>query len=244
MGLPKLDIPVNLLTWEISLPDRLEVKQFGGNALAAELFPAAAQNIIVDGTTDDYDGTASNFWAQTGVDISGLEAGQIGGIVADPNGAVVTNAAVTVVNKQTGASLTTRSDGDGRWVVSGMQPGPVRVTIAAPGFSSAQQDLEVNGSRPARLGTTLPVGTVSETVTVTSNLNSLEAGSRRIEDQVRKNQAAQLNMPSQNVFNLQRRVAGILPVRVDVPRSGKSYRFVRPLVLEEETKVTFQYKSK
>jgi hypothetical protein len=244
MGLPKLDIPVNLLTWEISLPDRLEVKQFGGNALAAELFPAAAQNIIVDGTTDDYDGTASNLWAQTGVDISGLEAGQIGGIVADPNGAVVTNAAVTVVNKQTGASLTTRSDGDGRWVVSGMQPGPVRVTIAAPGFSSAQQDLEVNGSRPARLGTTLPVGTVSETVTVTSNLNSLEAGSRRIEDQVRKNQAAQLNMPSQNVFNLQRRVAGILPVRVDVPRSGKSYRFVRPLVLEEETKVTFQYKSK
>jgi hypothetical protein len=28
MGLPKLDIPVNLLTWEISLPDRLHVKQF------------------------------------------------------------------------------------------------------------------------------------------------------------------------------------------------------------------------
>ena len=34
MALPKLDIPVNLLTWEVSLPDRLEVKQFGGNALA------------------------------------------------------------------------------------------------------------------------------------------------------------------------------------------------------------------
>jgi len=39
-------------------------------------------------------------------------------------------------------------------------------------------------------------------------------------------------------------VAGILPVHVDVPRSGKSYRFVRPLVMEEETKITFQYKSK
>ena len=45
-------------------------------------------------------------------------------------------------------------------------------------------------------------------------------------------------------MNLQRRVAGILPVRVEVPRSGKSYRFVRPLVLEEETRITFQYKSK
>lgn len=39
-------------------------------------------------------------------------------------------------------------------------------------------------------------------------------------------------------------VAGILPVRIEVPRSGRSYRFVRPLVLGEETRITFQYKSK
>jgi hypothetical protein len=29
-----------------------------------------------------------------------------------------------------------------------------------------------------------------------------------------------------------------------VPRAGNSYHFVRPLVLDEETKVTFTYKSK
>jgi hypothetical protein len=67
---------------------------------------------------------------------------------------------------------------------------------------------------------------------------------RRFEEQARKAQLAQLTAPSQNVFNLQRRVAGILPVHVDVPRGGKSYRFVRPLVLDEETNITFQYKSK
>ena len=67
---------------------------------------------------------------------------------------------------------------------------------------------------------------------------------QKLEEQVRTRQLAQLNAPSANVFSLQRRVAGILPVHVDVPRSGKSYRFVRPLVLEEETKITFQYKSK
>ena len=39
MGLPRLDVPINLLTWEVSLPERLEVKQFGGNALSAEVFP-------------------------------------------------------------------------------------------------------------------------------------------------------------------------------------------------------------
>jgi hypothetical protein len=46
------------------------------------------------------------------------------------------------------------------------------------------------------------------------------------------------------VINLQRRVAGVLPVRMDVPRTGTSYRFVRPLVLEEETNVTFRYKTR
>jgi hypothetical protein len=243
MTLPKLDIPVNVLTWEVSLPDRLEVKQFGGNALAAELFPAAVQNVIVDGT-DEFAEKDSSAWSQTDVDIDKLEAGQVGGIVVDPNGAVVANAKITVLNKQTGTSLTTQSDGEGRWVISGVQPGPVNVRVDSPGFKQVQQELAINGSRPARLGTTLQVANVSELVTITSGTADNERESRRIEDQVRKSQQAQLNAPSSNVFNLQRRVAGILPVRVDVPRSGKSYRFVRPLVLEEETKITFQYKSK
>lgn len=240
MGLPKLDIPISLLSWEISLPDRLEIKQFGGNAIAAELYPAVGQNIIVDGL-DNLSEADSNSRYPT--DLNSLEAGQIGGIVVDPQGAVIPNVEVTVTNTQRGTSKTVRSDADGRWVISGMEPGPVRVSIAAPGFSGWIQDLELASSRGARLGTTLQPGTVSNAVEVTSNLMTLD-GLNRSAQQVRKNEAAQVNAPSQNVLNLQRRVAGVLPVRVDVPRAGKSYRFVRPLVLEEETKVTFQYKSK
>jgi len=243
MGLPRLDIPVNLLTWEVLLPDRLDVKQFGGNAFAAELFPSAAQNILIDGADDkDYE---ANFWNSS--DISTLEAGQIGGIVVDPNGAIVPNASITAVNTQTGMSLSTRSDGEGHWVISGMQPGPVKVTIASPGFMNFQQDLELQASTPFRMGTTLQVGGVAATVTVTDGrgLANLSSGTiRGLEDNAKKTQAAQLNTPSQNVFNLQRRVAGILPVRIEVPRSGKSYRFVRPLVLDEETRISFQYKSR
>ncbi|HXC68937.1 MAG TPA: carboxypeptidase-like regulatory domain-containing protein [Pyrinomonadaceae bacterium] len=243
MGLPRLDIPVNLLTWEVLLPDRLDVKQFGGNAFAAELFPSAAQNILIDGADDkDYE---ANFWNSS--DISTLEAGQIGGIVVDPNGAIVPNASITAVNTQMGMSLSTRSDGEGHWVISGMQPGPVKVTIASPGFMNFQQDLELQASTPFRMGTTLQVGGVAATVTVTDGrgLANLSSGTiRGLEDNAKKTQAAQLNTPSQNVFNLQRRVAGILPVRIEVPRSGKSYRFVRPLVLDEETRISFQYKSR
>ncbi|HJY27077.1 MAG TPA: carboxypeptidase-like regulatory domain-containing protein [Pyrinomonadaceae bacterium] len=242
MGLPKLDIPVNLLTWEVALPERLEVKQFGGNAISAELLPAAAANNFLAEGTDDVDSAARN-WTES--DLSTLGPGQIGGIVVDPAGAVVAGAQVTVTNTQTGRGITATSGGDGHWVVSGLEQGPVRVTISSPGFKASVQDFELSASKPARMGTTLEVGSVQATVSITSMDGvNLSAENKRVEEMAKKTQAAQLNNMSQNVFSLQRRVAGLLPVAVDVPRSGKSYRFVRPLVLEEETRITFQYKAR
>ena len=242
MGLAKLDIPVSLLTWELSLPDRVQVKQFGGNVLAADLFPGStAINLLADGVdTDDY---VSNNVVTT--DLSALEPGQIGGTVVDPNGAVVAGAEVIVINTQTGARQTTRVNSEGRWLVAGMQPGLVSVVIRSPGFKEAHNDLNLLATQPARIGTTLEVGQAMESVTVTANsISNLMTDSSVTEDAARKRQAAPMNNASQNVFNLQRRVAGILPVAVEVPRSGRSYLFVRPLVLEEETKITFQYKAK
>jgi hypothetical protein len=105
------------------------------------------------------------------------------------------------------------------------------------------------------MGNTLEIAGVTETVTVTADgVDAMERENRRIENLVKKNKGvgsgegigtgAGTGGPSQNVMNLQRRVAGILPVRIEVPRSGRSYRFVRPLVLGEETRISFQYKSK
>ena len=241
MGLPSLDIPINLLTWEVALPERLQVKQFGGNAFAAELFPMAAQNYLIDGVEDSGE-TNTAIWTRT--DLSSLEAGQMGGIIVDPNGAVVAGAEVTV-NTQSGTNFNATSDSEGRWMIIGITPGPVNVTISATGFKRTQHDFNYDNSRPVRMGTTLEVAAIAETVTVTaSGVDSLVKESKRIEQNLLESKEAQITTPSQNVFNLQRRVAGILPVRIEVPRGGRSYRFVRPLVMDEETRITFQYKSK
>ena len=237
MGLPKLSIPVNLLTWEVSLPERLEVRQFGGNALSAELFPASIARNMVD-AEEDFSSTQN--WTE--VDLSSLEPGQIGGVIVDPNGAVIPGAEVIVTNTQTGTSLTTKSDDEGHWRIAGMQPGAVSVAISSTGFSRMVHEIDLQASKPARIGTTMEVASATATVQITSN--DLAESGRQIEDKLKKDRAAQLNTASQNVFNLQRRVAGILPVAVEVPRSGKSYRFVRPLVMEEETRITFNYKSR
>jgi hypothetical protein len=56
--------------------------------------------------------------------------------------------------------------------------------------------------------------------------------------------AAQQAAPSLNVQSLQRRAQGVLPIRIDVPRAGTSHRFVKPLVIDEETIVTFRYRTR
>ena len=241
MGLPRLDVPINLLTWEVSLPERLEVKQFGGNALSADVFPAAAQNFLAE--EDNLTEVDNRLWTRN--DLSVLEPGEIGGIVVDPVGAVVPGAEV-IVQTQSGSTLTTNTDSEGRWLIAGLPAGPVKVKISAPGFQALNQDFYYQGSRAVRMGSTLQVGSVAATVTVTADgVDSMERENRRIEEMVRKNKSDEsAGAPSQNVMNLQRRVAGILPVRIEVPRSGRSYRFVRPLVLGEETRITFQYKAK
>jgi hypothetical protein len=81
---------------------------------------------------------------------------------------------------------------------------------------------------------TLAVATPSETVTVQAESEVVAA---RQQGKAQANQA-----PSVNVQNLQRRASGVLPVRMEVPRAGTSHRFIKPLVIDEETRVTFRYK--
>jgi hypothetical protein len=104
----------------------------------------------------------------------------------------------------------------------------------------ASMTVEVTASAPL-------VETTSSQVSRTFSMNDAlgsgyDRGNRKRDD--KKQEAQQQNQASANVFNLQKRVAGVLPVRVDVPRAGTSYRFARALVLDEETKVSFSYKSK
>jgi hypothetical protein len=244
MGLAKLDIPVNVLTWEISLPDRLVVRQFGGNALSADLVPEVVASTLNEGAdTDNFD---SNVLAR---DLETLQPGQIGGVVVDSTGAVVPNADVNVTNTQTGSSLTTKSDASGRWVLAGMPPGAVSVNVSAPGFKTTRTDLQLQASQPARMGTTLEAGAAQATVTITADVASPINGRQvqsllTLQPGATPSNTTPSNTASQNVTNLQRRVAGILPVAIEVPRSGTSYRFVRPLVLDEETRVTFTYKAR
>lgn len=246
ISLPKMDVPIDLLQWEVFLPQQYKVKDFGGDAIATNLLPPASQDVSgveaeVDMTGMVMVGPVANYEPMS------LLPGQLGGIVVDANGAVVANARVIVTQTETGAVRNVMTDSSGRWVVSNLPSGRIKVTVNSPGFNAYVGQTNYDGSRPVAGVYPLSLGSVSQSVAITVNAQSIadyQRNERAERDAAKKLAQQQQLMASANVTNLQQRISGVLPVRVDVPRAGNSYHFVRPLVLDEETKVTFTYKSK
>ncbi len=240
--LPKMDLPVSFLEWEVFLPSRYALADFGGDAIPARLLPPARQQeLIAEEVPVTYPLRSL---------ASAAGAGRISGFVTDPAGAVVANAIVNVRHLDSGMEWNTMSDSQGRWTIAGIPSGRLRVTTDSPGFKKTVRDAQFDERLGQNLNAQLELGAAAETVTVTASAPVLATESGSVSRSPRVPKAASPaplkdeNAPTENVSDLQRRVAGVLPVAIHVPRTGSAYHFVRPLVLEEETKLTFNYKTK
>jgi hypothetical protein len=238
LSLPNMDIPISLLQWEVFLPEQYKVKDFGGDVISANLVPPAFREGAGVVTYNYEEGDrVSN------VNFGAMLPGQLGGIITDPSGAVISNVRVTVTHPETGFSSSTVTDQAGRWVVSNVPSGRSKIRADAPGFKTMIQDVAYDAGTPATYSFSLGVGTTSEMVEVSAQAVGVPINGRNASE-LSQLKNAPPQAASVNVMNLQRRVAGVLPVAIDVPHAGTSFSFVRPLVLNEETKVTFSYKSR
>jgi len=270
ISLPKMDVPISILEWELFLPEQYKVKDFSGDVISDRLLPDGWKDFdrfqnfaAVAGVGGGVGGGALAAGAGTAGAVSTLPVngrnftelvalapgvalipGQLAGYVIDPAGALVANARVQVQNIATRSTWNASTTAEGYWVVLGLSSGTYQLTASAPGFKSLSLPIAYDASNPHAYRFALEVGATNESVLLKAeSINALPE-----KDQKHKKSPASISPPpptaSANVFNLQQRVAGVLPVAVEVPRTGVSYRFTRPLVVNEETKLTFTYKSK
>jgi hypothetical protein len=230
LGLPKMDVPIGRVEWELFLPHEFQVDNFSGDAVAQDQYSGWQAS---SGDPSTRPGSV--------VYTGSVGAGQIGGLVTDPTGAVISGAAIAISFASGAPSVITQSDRNGRWLVSGIVPGRAAVKVTSPGFSAMFHNVDYTGAGVG-LSSTLQVGSVSETVSVTASVMPLQTMRAEVFPS-RKAVPPPPPAPSVNVQNLQQRVSGVLPITVSVPRSGTSWKFVRPLVVDEETKLTFRYRS-
>src|ERR1700686_3900047 len=215
LSLPSMDIPISLLSWEVFLPEQYRVKDFGGDVIAVNLVPPAFR---ADAVAYQYDEKREADLASN-VRMGPLLPAQLGGILAAPSGAVIGNARITVAQPDTGFSMSTVTDQAGRWVVSNLQTGRVKIKAEAPGFQTAVRDAVYDTGRPSTYSFALGVASTSEMVEVTAAAPALNGSDYTELKQLEKNAPQQY--ASANVVNLQRRVAGGLPGGIGVPTPGR-----------------------
>lgn len=97
-------------------------------------------------------------------------SGVISGRVVDPSGAVIPGASVKLVQQSTGVSVTSKVLPDGNFIFPAVQPGTYFIDVQASGFKELKkQNLVLTANERLSAGTlTLQVGSVSQSVTVTS----------------------------------------------------------------------------
>jgi len=95
-------------------------------------------------------------------------AASLQGTVADPTGAVIPDATVTLTDKETNRTLTAQSNGSGTYTIGALQPSAYKVTVTRSGFKNKVVDnVRILANQPNSLNVTLEVGTTNaETVTV------------------------------------------------------------------------------
>ena len=95
--------------------------------------------------------------------------GSIVGTVLDPNGAAVAGATITAKDLDRGTILTTTTNDEGAFNISGVPVGRYEVKVAAKGFTSAANPaFRLTLNQTARLNFQLRVGQAAETIEVTA----------------------------------------------------------------------------
>ena len=269
LSLPNMDIPISLLSWEVFLPEQYKVKDFGGDVIAANVVPQPFREedaVNAEGARKEEILNNIRLQALPG-QMGGYVVDPTGAVV--PNARVTItagNGASRTASTDSQGRWVITGMASGNYKAKTEMPG-FQTSVFNLGYDASQPssyNFPINVASAAETvevtAQAAQIQTESGTNVFHGDVNSYSvngvAGGASIGGPIMKGTfgrglerlgagPSSANQPaSANVMNLQRKVAGVLPVAVDVPRAGTSFSFVRPLVLDEETKVTFSYKSR
>ena len=134
------------------------------------------------------------------------------GIATDATGAAVPGAAVSVINTATGATYDAETGPSGRFLITSLQPGgPYSVSMEAEGFKRVERTgIMLVVEQAARIGFSLEVGAVSETIEVTGQVPLLETTTSSMGQLVDNTSVSNLPLNSRNPFSLALLVPGVI----------------------------------
>jgi hypothetical protein len=148
--------------------------------------------------------------------------GTIEGTVSDASGGVLPGVTVTITNIDTGLERSVVTTIEGFYRALLLPLGQYRVAAELQGFKKAEQSgISLSAGETATINVTLSVGTVTETVTITSEAPVAQPGKIDLGRTIGDVEVHNLPLPSRNPYNfafLQANVTGYENNEFGVPR--------------------------
>lgn len=132
----------------------------------------------------------------------------IRGTVLDAQGAVLPGVTVVVTHEESGVFREVISNADGSYFITGILPGPYRVTAKLDGFKAYERrDVVFEVGRTVTLDVALEVGGLEETVTVTSEAPLVDLTSKQVGGNISQGELKDLPNATRNWLGF----VGLLP---------------------------------
>ena len=144
-----------------------------------------------------------------GAALAQLPMGAIAGTVFDTSRATVSEAAIVIVNLDTGATRAVVTNTDGAFAAGALPPGPYRVMIEAPGFKRLEREVRVEAGTTTTIDSVLELGEVRETVVVKAAAPALRRDHHQISGVVSRDEIEQQPLNGRNFLELAKTQPGV-----------------------------------
>ena len=147
---------------------------------------------------------ATRLWAQA-------QTATVTGTATDASGAALAGAKINITNTETNVTQSTVSDAQGRYTVPDLPVGTYQVQASQSGFKTVVQNgvaLTVGSTVVVNLS--LPVGEISQTVTVEANVSRVETQTTEVSNLVSPTQVANLPLNGRNIEQLLTLTPGVV----------------------------------
>ena len=124
------------------------------------------------------------------------------GVIKDPHGAAISSAIVTITNTETSASRKTVSDDSGTYGFLQVLPGPYKLEVLSPGFSTKTSNVILQVNAPATLDLQLDLGKTTDVVNVMAETTPVNTENATVGNPFTEKQVDELPLQTRNVVAL------------------------------------------
>jgi hypothetical protein len=146
----------------------------------------------------------------------------VNGLVRDSSGAVVPGADIQLINEHTNVKYPARTNSDGIYSLSNLPPGTYRVQVSKTGFKTiVKPDIILNVLDARAINFDLPVGAVSEIVTVQGEASTVNTESAAVSTVVDRQFAENLPLNGRSFQTLIQLTPGVVVVPSNFEDNGQ-----------------------